>query len=218
MIASLFLILEIILMLRSKRPSVNLGKKGLILCEGDTEKNYFTGFTTQVGLKRKLSAVGVEIYQPKDYSPVGLVEEAKLKIKKAKKEKSPYDFVWVIFDKDGHQNIAKAFSDAKDITSPKIEIAFSITCFEFFILLHFVKTTKSFNKCDDVISELKKHMPEYEKSNNLFHELQHLHDTACINGDWCIRMCKPDIEAGIPVYNLSAYTNVQELIAMLKTL
>lgn len=200
---------------RVSKKVVNLGKKGLILCEGETETNYFIGLTTQPKYKRKFAGVGVEVYKPKDHSPVGLVTEAKKRIQEAARGKSPYDFVWIVFDKDGHQNIPKAFSDAKDIKNPALRIAFSVTCFEYFVLLHFGKTTKAFTKCDDVISELKKHIPDYEKSRNLFAELMDKHEVACENAKWLCSRCEDDIQNGMKEYELSSYTNVHELIKAL---
>ena len=38
-----------------------------------------------------------------------MLKEAKRMIGIAKSEKNPYDFVWVIFDKDGHAKIPEAF-------------------------------------------------------------------------------------------------------------
>jgi hypothetical protein len=203
---------------RSRNKSVRLGKKGQILCEGETEKNYFVGLTTQEKYKRKFAGVGVEVYKPKNHSPVGLVNEAKRKIKEADREKSPYDFVWIVFDKDGHQNIPQAFSDSNDVKKPGLNIAFSVTCFEYFVLLHFGKTTKSFQKCDDVISELKKHFPEYEKSRNLFADLKNKHEIACENSKWICKMYENDIKNGIKQYELPAYTNIHELIKALDDL
>ena len=197
--------------------SLILNKKGLILCEGETERNYFSGFVTYEKNKRKFSGIGVEIYKPKDHSPVGLVKEAKKRIAEAKRDKSPYEFVWIVFDKDGHQNIPQAFSDAQDV-KPKINIALSVTCFEYFILMHFIKTTKAFSKCDDVISELKKHFVEYEKSRNLYSDLEERHTTACENSEWLCKMNQDDIDAGKMEYELSSYTNVHLLIAALKKL
>lgn len=204
-----------------RRPTVKqiqLGKKGLILCEGETETNYFQGLTTQEKYKRKFAGIGVEVYKPKNHSPVGLVTEAKKRISEAKKSKSPYDFVWIVFDKDGHQNIPQAFSDANDVKKPEIKIAFSVTCFEYFILMHFTKTTKAFTKCDDVITELKKHFVDYEKSRNLFADLKDKHGVACDNSKWLCARCEDDIQDGKKVYELSAYTNVHHLITALNEL
>jgi hypothetical protein len=196
---------------------IPLGKKGLILCEGETETNYFKGLTTQEKYKRKFSGVGVEVYKPKNHSPMGLVNEAKKRIREAKKEKAPFDFVWIVFDKDGHQNIPQAFSDAKDI-SPNINVAFSVTCFEYFILMHFVKTTKSFAKCDDVITVLKKHLPEYEKSRNLFADLKSHQGIALENCEWLDKRCDVDIKNGKKLYELYSYTDVHKLIYALDNL
>ena len=97
-----------------------------------------------------------------------MVEEAKRMIAIAKSEKNPYHFVWVMFNKDGHAKIPEAFELAR--TSPtEINIAFTIPCFEYFVLLHFDKTTKPFTKCDDVIHQIKKNwLPDYEKATNIF--------------------------------------------------
>ncbi|TDG37096.1 RloB domain-containing protein [Pedobacter changchengzhani] len=205
-------------MKRTNSKQIPIGKKGLILCEGETETNYFQGLTTQDKYKRKFAGVGVEVYKPKNHSPVGLVTEAKRRIREAKSTKSPFNFVWIVFDKDGHQNIPKAFSDAKDVKNPPIHVAFSVTCFEYFILMHFTKTTKAFEKCDDVIFELKKYFSNYEKSRNLFNDLKEMHNVACENSEWLCERCEDDIQNGKRVYELSSYTNVHKLIDALNQL
>lgn len=204
-------------MKRKSSRKVVLSKKGLILCEGETETNYFKGLVTQEKFRRKFASVGVEIYKPKDHSPVGLVNEAKSRINEAKRSKSSYDFVWIIFDKDGHQNIPKAFSDAGDVKDPTIEIAFSVSCFEYFILMHFVKTTKPFTKCDDVIKELKRHFADYEKSRNLFEDLKDKQDIACENCEWLCERGRVDMDNGSKIYDLPSYTNVHHLINALNS-
>lgn len=48
----------------------------------------------------------------------------------------------------------------------------SIPCFEFWLLLHFDYTTRPYagsggrSPCDEVIADLKTHLPEYAKSQN----------------------------------------------------
>lgn len=41
-------------------------------------------------------------------------------------------------------------------------------CIEFWFLLHFEKTAKYFNKCSGAETQLKKHMPNYEKTQKFF--------------------------------------------------
>lgn len=55
-------------------------------------------------------------------------------------------------------------------------------CFEFWLLLHYVHTTKPFACCDEVEAELKDHWPEYKKSSKcakqIFDKLQDRLETA----------------------------------------
>ena len=149
---------------RSKRSKKAVGKRGLIICEGETEENYFRGLITQNKYKRKFQSIDVEIFKPKDHSPLGLVKECKRKLNKAKRERNSYSFAWVVFDKDGHENIPNAFETARN-NAPRINIVFTAPCFEYFILLHFEKTTKPFRKCKPVVSQIKKKWySEYELS------------------------------------------------------
>jgi len=41
-------------------------------------------------------------------------------------------------------------------------------CFEYWLLLHFEPTTKFFSKCDDAISQLKRHLPDYAKTEKFY--------------------------------------------------
>ena len=203
---------------RNERKVITFSKRGLILCEGETEENYFKGLISQEKYRRKFQSINVSIYKPKNHSPVGLVTLAKEKISEAKKEKNPYDFVWVLFDKDGHAKIPDAFEIARE-SKPEINIAFAIPCFEYFVLLHFEKSTKPFIKCDDVISQIKsKWLPEYEKATNVFNVLLQYKDAGINNSRWLIEQNKTDIECGKKIYQLSAYSNIHTLVEYLYTL
>lgn len=204
---------------RSVRKIVNFNKRGLILCEGETEENYFTGLVTQEKYRRKFASIDVEIFKPKDHSPIGLVNAAKDKIKKAKQDKNPYDFVWIVFDKDGHSGIPAAFEMARN-ANPEIKIAFTIPCFEYFVLLHFERTSKPFNKCDDVISKIKneKYVSNYEKSGNLFELISPQMSFGLENSKWITEQFEEEIASGERIYNLSAYSNIHELVIFLYSL
>lgn len=198
---------------RGKRKEVSFSKRGLILCEGETEENYFQGLITQEKYRRQFSSIDVKIYKPKDNSPVGLIKNAKEKIKVAKRDKNPYNFIWVVFDKDGHANIPDAFENARN-SNPEVQIAFTIPCFEYFVLLHFEKTSKPFKKCDDVISQIKKqkYIPDYEKASNIFKLLEPNMQTGLANSAWIVEQFTGEVEEGKKVYNLSAYTNIHVLV------
>ncbi len=200
---------------RKTRRKLSFNKRGLILCEGETEENYFQGLISQDKYRRKFSSVDVKIFKPKYHSPLGLVKYAKLKIKVAKQEKNAYDFVWVIFDRDGHAKIPDAFEVAR-ISNPEIKIAFTIPCFEYFVLLHFEKTTKPFIKCDSVISQIKKKwLPDYEKASNIFETLLPNKDIGISNSKWVIEQFSDEIDSGKRIYELSTYSNIHDLVEYL---
>ncbi|MCF6271183.1 MAG: RloB family protein [Melioribacteraceae bacterium] len=191
-----------------------LGKRILILSEDKkSSQYYFKSFKKDEKLKRKLSAVDIEVYQPEDYSPVGLVIEAIAKKKEAKKANNEYDLIWVVLDKDGHANMTKAYDMA---VSNDIKFGLSIKCFEYWIILHFEKTRKAFTTCDEAIKHLKKnHIKDYEKSNNVFDELKPLLDSAIKNGKWLEKEVNKSMPKGDKIYNQSAYTKLHELVEFL---
>lgn len=193
---------------------LSISKRLLIVCEDEkSSKLYFESFKRDEKLKRQLSSVDIEVVHPKDYSPVGLVNEAKIKKKKAKRDRNPYDEVWIVLDKDGHANLDQALITARD---NKISVALSVVCFEYWILLHFEQKKKHFTKCDDVISYIKKeHFADYEKKINAYVSLKDKIRVAIKNGKWLMGQNQNDIERGTKIYDLSAYTDVHILVQKL---
>lgn len=189
----------------------------LILTEGETEEIYLKSYKSDDENRRRLSGVGIEIYKPKDHSPLGLLAEAKKRIKEAKRDKMPYEKVWIVFDRDGHANIPATFHEKQAVN--EIEIAFSVVCFEYWVLLHFEKTTRLFSDCDSIGSYIRqKYFPEYEKSRNNYHNLKDKINLAIENATWTTKQNQNDLNDGLKPYQLHAYTNVHELISFLKDL
>jgi RloB-like protein len=133
-----------------------------LVCEGvKTEPNYFNGYFKAKGFSQPNVA-----FKPNDHSPKGIVKAAKAEYKKAKSIGIPDDkiFIWAVFDRDGHQGIADAI---EMLRGTAIGIALSNICFEYWILLHYENTTKSFLNCDEVISHIRQnHEKDYGKSND----------------------------------------------------
>jgi hypothetical protein len=181
----------------------------LILCEGKkTEPNYFKSIKAG---KPKTSAVRIEVANTKKNTAKELVDEAIRLMNKAKSEdKNPYNEVWVVFDRDGYTKHPEAFNRAN---SKNIKIAFSSTCFEFWLLLHFEYTTYSFSNCDDAIRRLKAHIPDYEKGGEHFALLQPKINDAIKNGGKIIAHCNKTGNSQIWEYN--PYTDVGLLVEKL---
>lgn len=193
---------------------ISISKRILIVCEdAKSSKIYFESFKKDVRLKRELASVGIQVVHPKNHDPIGLVTKAKEMKLKAKRERNPYEEIWIVLDRDGHANISLAVETAE---ANKFKVALSVICFEYWVLLHFEKTTKSFINCDKLISYInKKHPIEYLKCNNCYDVLKDKINIAIENGIWLEEQLKNDIDRGIKCYNMAAYTNVHTLVRKL---
>lgn len=189
------------------------------MCEGQTEEKYYKGLVSQEMYRRKFAAIDVAIYKPDSNFPAGLIKKTRDLMKIAKRDRNDYDFVWVVFDKDQHASIPGAFEMART-NKPEIRIAFTSPCFEFFILLHFEKTTREFSSCDEIISYIKKkgYIPDYEKASNLFKVLDHVEDKGLEHCDWLKNRNQMELDDGARPYELSAFSNVEVLIRYLYNL
>lgn len=200
----------------SRKPNYNRvapSKRILILCEGQSEQIYINGYKSEEVNKRRLAKVDVEIYQPKDYSPHGLLTEAKKKAKEAKKDKMPYESVWIVFDRDGHANVPQTFEEAP---IAKINIAFSSVCFEVWILFHFERTSRYFENCDEILSYIKRNDYLAYAKTNYYNQLTEEHKkTAVANAEWLYKQHKNDIDRGMFLYELNPFTNFDMLIKYL---
>ncbi|AJC84216.1 RloB domain-containing protein [Campylobacter peloridis] len=160
--------------LRSRNPKRQENEVILIVCEGEkTEKNYLN----QLKDFFSLSNVSINILSSKKSSPLQVVKFAKEKSKE-----NSYDKIYCVFDKDTHLNFDKAKQKCKKY---KFEAIISNPCFEFWILLHFTYTTKSFSTnspCIELISVcLKEYIQDYTKNYNFTNIIQQNLDTAIAN-------------------------------------
>lgn len=189
-------------------------KRFLILCEDEKSSLlYFQSFKKDEEIKRKLEAVDIQVIHPYNYSPLGLVNEAKIYIKKAKREQNKYDHVWLVFDKDGHADIPKAFEEARQ---SNINIAFSNNCFEYWVLLHFENTSREFNNCDDIIKYIKnKYIKDYDKCKNCFEILKDKMNIAVNNSKKIYKILESDLLEGNKIYELGSSTNIHELVSLI---
>ena len=155
----------------------------LIVCEGGkTEPNYFTELKNAF----RLSNANVTICG-RGADPLSVVNFA---IKTFKQEPE-FDRIYCIFDRDRHTTYNAAVDKVRWTRLGKGSKIFaipSVPCFEFWLLLHFIYTTKPFDAlpgdsiCSRVILELKKHLPEYQKRHqNVFNKIQDKMDNAIRN-------------------------------------
>ena len=88
-------------------------------------------------------------------------------------EKDPYDNVFCVIDRDRHTSFDTAIVQINSFRNKhtKLHSIISNPCFEYWILLHFIYTTKLFgasgdSPCMDLIkNDLKIYLPDYEKGD-----------------------------------------------------
>lgn len=101
-----------------------------ILCEGETEVNYFKDFATCAHATHK-----IKVKKGIDTAPLRLVEEAEKILLFDQSHNRKLLEIWVVFDRDRHISYKAAFEEASKF--PQIKIAWTNPCFEFWLLLHF---------------------------------------------------------------------------------
>lgn len=171
---------------RRKKPRSIDRKKGnrqprktiLIVCEGqETEPKYFKSF--------KLHSVHVTVKGGDGRTAAVQVVNRAIELREKRRQesklsftKSEYEEVWCVFDSESaHAN--PSFVQAATIaTQCDLHLGVSNPSFEYWYLLHFEETTRSFLDAAEVIGQLKKYVPEYEKSANVFALLQPMTATA----------------------------------------
>lgn len=154
--------------------------KVLIVCEGKkTEPNYFRGLKDYL----KLSSAKVKIVGA-GCKPREIVEQAEHRRKQEQGKGDPFDRVFCVFDKDEPPNYKKAVDAASEY---HLDVIYSVPCFEYWLLLHYERTTKP-GVADDVISHLMKHhLRTYDKSDKgIFKHFRGKLEDAKKNAAWAL--------------------------------
>ena len=165
-------------MARAKR-----GKQGtrtprnvyVIVCEGTkTEPNYFKRFKT------RYNNLSIETPDSGSTDPKSLVKFSREQIKTEKitLDLKNGDAIWCMFDCD--ENTDEAISQACDIAKNDVKICFSNPSFEFWYLLHYELIVTRLERWD-AIYKLKKYIPNYEKSKDVFDLLSDKRSEAIAN-------------------------------------
>jgi len=175
----------------SRRPATkHAGRRILIVTEGQTEKTYFDA------LRRRWKLHGIIIPKNPDCTdPVSLLAYAKKENGVISNlNRGNYDEVWLVYDLEkpnatdrrnqSHQ-VKNQIETGKKYKN--FHLALSDPSFEFWYILHFEKTTKSFTGAEEVISYLKKHLNNYRKGTLADRELESILDRteiAISNASW----------------------------------
>lgn len=147
----------------------------LIVCEGQkTEPNYFKKLRVHLRLN---SATVIIFDKSHGADPLRLANYAEAEFMKDRSrdpEKQGHDRVFVVFDKDTHTTYDSALLKIRALNKKhkdRFQAITSVPCFEFWLLLHFRDTASPYaasgkcSVCDNVIRDLKEHLPSYGKGD-----------------------------------------------------
>ena len=150
--------------------------KILIVCEGEkTEPNYFNGVKDHYGL----NSANIEICGECGSDPLSILQHAKQRYREERDAGDAFDKVFCVFDKDTHPQYEETLLAivAQKPLDTFIAIT-SVPCFEYWLLLHFIYTTKPYSPLPgksvgtQVLSALRQYMPDYQKGQKaVFSEL-----------------------------------------------
>lgn len=159
--------------LQRRAPTRTPKRTVLIVCEGgETEPTYFNA----IRKAKRLETLRIKVVGGNEAGthPKSVVEYAKGTQKEAKNARDPFDSVWCVFDRDVHVNINAAFEQAR---GNDFKIAFSNPSFELWYLLHFQDQGGHIER-DKALKSLKRHIPRYNKSDNIYDQLAPQQDAA----------------------------------------
>ncbi|MET8053986.1 RloB family protein [Streptosporangium sp. NPDC005286] len=134
----------------------------LILCEGPTEKGYFTGMRSRRGPQ-------LDVDIPKG-DHISAVREAVSRVS------AEYDAVWCVLDTELDKTLTASMLRAAQGSS--VELGLSTPSFEFWPILHHAKYTKPFQSADDAKKMLKKISPFWSEGNTRFSDFADKVDSA----------------------------------------
>jgi len=155
----------------------------LVVCEGlKTEPNYLDELIDCL----KLNSANVEVDGSSGSSPVSVVQHTKSRYAEERQKNDAFDRVFCVFDKDTHASYAQALDEvARSVPRRVFSSINSVPCFEYWLLLHFVFSTRSYtgagarSACARLIEELHRYIPGYSKgARGLFKDLMDQTDQA----------------------------------------
>lgn len=139
-----------------------INQRILILCEGMSE--YLYAKALQQELPRALQhSIAVEIDYTHQNDPLSLAKEALRRSNKAKKERNPYNSVWLFFDHDNSPQLQAAL---QLVEKHKLQIAYTSICFEHWLILHYENCGRAFQNAHEAIHYLRKFWPGYHKTRS----------------------------------------------------
>lgn len=178
----------------------------VIACEGKTnktERKYFENFSSRNCIVRFSNGSSTD--------PVGIVNDLVNFIDNGigRVEGDKY---YAVFDTDLNKNIQNQIEKAKIIANENgVEIITSTPTFEFWYILHFGYTTRTYSSSDDVQGDIKTKIENYSKSMNVYPILKDKTEEAIDNAKK-VEKYHLDLGQALDNENCNPYTSVYKVV------
>lgn len=189
-----------------KRGQVTRKRKPVILISAEgknkTEEIYFNNFKRN----KKYSI----IYSNGNYTdPINMVNSLQKDIKERELQKRYGDHAYCVFDTDAdiskQSQIDTALSKLQSKNSI-IELIPSNPCFEIWYKAHFTNSTKSYSNNTELLKDLNRLIPNYQKNMDVYPILFNKTNTAINNA---ISLERYHLESNIGIYDIKANPSTQ---------
>lgn len=190
--------------------SVNL--RFLILCEGQTEKEYFDSFD--------LSTKDVVCINCKGCTKLRLIDECDKKVKEYEQKGKTFDQIWCVFDMDvqkGEREYADFDNAIVSGTQKGYQIAYSNDAFELWFYLHFQYPSQA-NHRKFYYTQLSSYLGfDYEKKGKCLEKCKNNYDLLKDKQEKAIRNAKQLLEkhGELPYHKRNPATTVHLLVGNL---
>jgi len=195
---------------RIRRKLIILATEG----KNKTETLYFTQ------LEKKQDKYHFIFASSNDTDPSGIINAAAKEARKQEISIKDGDFSAAVFDIDLDLNKINNIENTINFAKKKnVELYSSNPCFELWYLLHFAYSTKSYGSNLEVIKELRKYIPNYEKNRCDFNILDPLSYKAIANAKQMQKKVKEVNDGNICLVNnpnTDIYILVEKVLPELK--
>lgn len=194
------------------------GQHILIIPEGWCEYNYAQALKHSLP-RDKQRSISVEMPKPNnENSAFQLLDKAEVMIKKARRDKNPYDAVWIFFDNDNQPNLAAFF---QRLASTAVRIAYSSMCIEHWFIIHFENNRQAYQNAHQALQRIEtlwqQHFNQtYHKTKvNHFEKLKGNLTTAMERADTITQQAEANVT---PVVNRNPFFTIQNFIQFFQSL
>ncbi len=194
------------------------GQHILIIPEGWCEYNYAQALRHSLP-RDKQRSISVEMPKPNNENNASqLLDKALAMLKKARRDKNPYDVVWIFFDNDNQPNLAPFF---QRLNNTSVQIAYSSICIEHWFIIHLEDNRQAYQNAHQALQRIetlwhKQFNQDYHKTKlNHFEKLRDKLHTAM---DRATSITQQVVADEIPIVNRNPFFTIQEFIQFFQRL